>query len=69
MIDWHQLINNFQNSGVGVNELATMSGCLAQDICYIVQDIYNEPPFSTGIKLLDIHSDYFPHKHKSLWEE
>lgn len=69
MINWPQLIQNFQDTGIGVNELATISGCMAQDVCDLINEITLEPPFSTGIKLIDIHSDYFPKKHPFLLEQ
>ena len=69
MIDWQQLIQNFHNTGIGVTELASISGCMAKDVCDLVNEITLEPPFSTGVKLIDTHSDYFPHKHKLLLEE
>ena len=69
LIDWQQLIQNFHDTGIGVTELASISGCMAKDVCDIINEITLEPPFSTGVKLIDTHSDYFPHKHPFLLEE
>lgn len=69
MIDWPMLINNFQKSSIGVNRLATEAGVPSKHLSDIVTGSSLEPPFSTAIKILDIHHDYFPDLHEKLTED
>jgi hypothetical protein len=69
MIDWYQLIENLQWAGLGVTRAATMAGVPAAHLSDIARRRVEEPPFSTGVKLLDLHLDACPGKHKELLEE
>jgi len=69
MIKWQKLIDNFIKNGINPNQLALLSGCMTQDICDLMNEVTIEPPFSTGLKLLDIHLDYFPTKHNFIIED
>jgi len=69
MIDWYQLIENLQWAGLGVTRAATMAGVPASHLSDIARRRVEEPPFSTGVKLLDLHLDACPGKHKELLEE
>ncbi|MEY2681171.1 MAG: hypothetical protein RL661_1402 [Pseudomonadota bacterium] len=69
MIDWRQLIENLQWVGLGVTKAAGMAGVPACHLSDIVRGKAEEPPFSTGLKLLDLHLDACPGKHAKLIEE
>jgi hypothetical protein len=69
MIEWTRLLENLQWVGVGVTQAATMAGVPAAHLSDLVKGKVEEPPFSTGIKLLDLHLDACPNKHKALLEE
>jgi hypothetical protein len=69
MINWPQLIENLQWAGLGVTRAATMAGVPAAHLSDIARRRVEEPPFSTGVKLLDLHLDACPGKHKELLEE
>jgi len=69
MINWNLLLENLQWAGLGVTRAATMAGVPAAHLSDITRRRVLEPPFSTGVKLLDLHLDACPGKHKELLEE
>jgi hypothetical protein len=69
MIDWPLLIHHFQKASIGVNRLATEAGVPGKHLTDIVTGSLLEPPFSTGMKILDLHHDYFPNLHHKLTED
>lgn len=69
MINWNQLLENLQWAGLGITQAATFAGVPASHLSDIAKGKVEEPPFSTGIKLLDLHLDACPNKHKQLLEE
>lgn len=69
MIDWQRAIKNLQETGIGVTQAASMAQVPSLHLVDIVRGRAIEPPFSTGLKLLDLHLDACPGKHIKLIEE
>lgn len=69
MIDWKQLVENLQWVGLGVTQAAALAGVPAIHVADLAKGKADEPPFSTGLKLLDLHLDACPGKHQTLLEE
>ena len=69
MIDWHKLIDNLQWAGIGVTTAAGLAGVPAEHIAQLVKGQADEPPFSTGLKLIDLHLDACPGKHMEILED
>lgn len=69
MIDWTALITNLQRKNIGVTKAAALAGVPAIHVADLAKGKADEPPFSTGLKLLDLHLDACPGKHKNLLDE
>lgn len=68
-INWLQVLENLQWVGIGVTQAASLAGVPASHLADIAKKKVEEPPFSTGLKLLDLHHDACFQKHSQLLEE
>lgn len=67
-LDWQQIVLNIRNNGISGATIARKVGCHHAHILNMASGIVQEPKFSTGIKLLDMHYAVCRDKHdmKSL---
>ncbi len=68
-INWSSLVANFQRKRIGVAELALKANVTPQEISDLLHERILEPAFMSGLRLLAVHSDYFPERHRQLLEE
>jgi hypothetical protein len=66
MIDWTALITNLQRKNIGVTKAASMAQVPAGIVADLARQRLLEPPFSVGVRLLDLHSDIAPERHNEL---
>lgn len=68
MIDWHTICKNLRRRGLSLAQAATLAGIPATHIQGIWTGKAEEPVFSAGVKLLDLHLDMFPELHHTILE-
>jgi hypothetical protein len=66
MIDWQQVILNIRSTGISMIKIARLVDSSGPTIGKLSRGYQQEPKFSTGIKLLDLHYDVCPDKHRSI---
>ena len=65
-IDWRTLLRNLQRRGLGARDIANRALVPAADVAALLNRHSLEPPFSTGLKLLDLHHDICPEQHTTI---
>ena len=66
MIDWSTIIINLRFKTGSLESLARDINSCPVHLRRISRDEVKEPKFSTGVRLLDLHSDHFPEKHREM---
>ena len=66
MINWKRLVINLMKHNIGMNQAASRIGVPAGFLQPIWLGYVEEPIFSVGIKLLDLHLDVCPKQHADL---
>jgi len=64
-IKWSSMISNLRIAGLSYIEISMLTGFTSAEIAKMHAGDY-EPPYLPIIKLLDLHLDACPHKHKSV---
>ena len=68
MIDWRKVTQNLSKRGIGMTQAATVAGIPAGQLSSLWTGRALEPPFSVGVKLLDLHFDRCPDLHNDILE-
>ena len=66
MVNWKLLVKNLMNARIGMNQAASRIGVPTGFLQPIWLGHAEEPAFSVGIKLLDLHLDVCPKQHAEL---
>lgn len=64
-IKWPQMISNLRGTGLSYIEISMLTGFTSAEIARMHTGDY-EPPYLPIIKLLDLHLDSCPKKHKTV---
>lgn len=65
-IDWRKLLSNLASRNIGIRDVANITMTPAQTLAELSKRKMTEPPFSVGIRLLDLHYDRCPDLHQAL---
>ena len=65
MVDWSMITNNIRRH-MPLSRAAKIVGCEYQHIGRLARGEVDQPRFMTGVKLLDLHYDLEPERHKAL---
>lgn len=68
MVKWNKICSHFKKRNIGLTQAATLAGIPAAHIQGIWTGKAEEPVFSAGVKLLDLHLDMFPDLHHTVLE-
>ena len=63
LIDWQQIVLNLRTAGVSQTAIAKRINMDATNVRRLGNGQKNEPTFSQGMKLLDLHEALCPEKH------
>jgi len=66
MIDWPMIILRIRSKEGNLETLARSINSCPVHLRRISRNEVKEPKFSIGVKLLDLHSDHFPEKHREM---
>lgn len=66
MINWRRVVSNLSKRGLGMTQVATAAGIPASHLQGLWRGEVLEPPFSVGLKLLDLHLDRCPEYHDDI---
>jgi hypothetical protein len=69
MIDWQDITNNIRHHYKPLSTVAKEVGSDWRHLNRLARGEVNQPRFDVGVRLLDLHYDVCPEKHKGIkWQ-
>lgn len=65
-IDWRRLLDNLAERNMGIRDVANYTMTPAHTLNELKKRHLTEPPFSVGVKLLNLHYDRCPELQQGL---